>query len=1081
MDTISASTASNGRRATLKRTTRRIRKRSLASRAQISTLALSLSTTPRKAAQRVFLYIQLNEVIKLPETPYSLEMHLYQSKNTLQKMQERYTTETIIYQNEFDMKKPVFALGILQDSIDDMNTFSDNPLIITLYQRIPRHRKGELKTIADMKIEPSTKFKREVPSEIGDSVDRKSAEPQTRETISSAMEPGIIKELLTEVSMSTSAVLKEAVDDEGGEGELAPFVNERLELISRGHCDLLKLFHRKRFISNMDVLLYPQYQYKLESLTAEKITTTTIWHMYSILPMLKKFTFTNLAFITLESIYNAPMDMHDRAASLGICLSFRSTQPDENGSYKVVPFCNYYGFTSNIISDQSTNVVWETIKRDCNLTDTFSFNQMDTGSRIKLPRLFNHLLYTENVDFKIPDIDPVLDLALVNNSLHRYVIDSEMRAILEAAVVHNHFELLVQVYNESPQTIIYEGTINLSVFGYPNVNSVRFATVLTPVVSRSSKQKSRGPSLLPSLTYPMFTIIKICFFQPIAKYNEPLDVFNESEMKYAKLRRCFDIEFLKEEDDRDIAKELYRAFDDLISDIIATIVKRDIHDITQRRDYFCCQLGNLINLLLKICGADFNVRMRTKTNIEFREMLTHMYKELVQRMYDLLMACGRESLSNCIVNYEAEQVRLIRMLEEYRFMQIVGDTDMAQLAFEELKVNSTNKMIFEFYLFLNDVETLNFESASKYLVQAKDNEWEGDYFASLLKLYIDYQMEMESEELAGEAYANLIEQLRIFTTKNSLDQDAWILLYCYYKNNQYMPGMEYTRWKYENLYDIPRKNMSLAPRSFFELYMPIDCELKTPRAIKFYKIFKLFARLGAYGFAEVVFAEVANDCPAVEAYLVTTTLKMLQGHIDNTFKVRTFPTDNSIRGKMLRYYLAHINGSVEYARGRYDEAINQYKQLLSITEPDILLNFYLSLSRLGQLSFNRGDYPLAKKAFAMCLGLDGWEKQFSANYGMGRSLYYMNQLEDAIEYLANCTHAEYFVPDVWGYLAVINLRLNKTKRALDCWKMAKQYPEMAIADSIYDELNKIKFSDISLLVDDDGNEDEFMGKMDFGI
>lgn len=97
----------------------------------------------RTIQQRVFLYIQLNEVSKLPETGYPMELHLYHAKSSLQKMQERYTTETVIYQREFGLKKPVFAMGVMQDDIEDMNTFSDNPLLISLYQRIPRHRKGD--------------------------------------------------------------------------------------------------------------------------------------------------------------------------------------------------------------------------------------------------------------------------------------------------------------------------------------------------------------------------------------------------------------------------------------------------------------------------------------------------------------------------------------------------------------------------------------------------------------------------------------------------------------------------------------------------------------------------------------------------------------------------------------------------------------------------------------------------------------------------------------------------------------------------------------------------------------------------
>lgn len=151
------------------------------------------------------------------------------------------------------------------------------------------------------------------------------------------------------------------------------------------------------------------------------------------------------------------------------------------------------------------------------------------------------------------------------------------------------------------------------------VNYCRFATLLKPVLE---DVKDGTESLRDTWQIgPMFCTLKICFFQPICQRNEPLDKYNESLLKRGKLRRCFDIEFLnenEEEENRNVLLELYRAFDELISDMISFIIKREVESIDQKRDFFCCQLGNLSNLLLKICGCDFNVRMPTKTNIEFR-------------------------------------------------------------------------------------------------------------------------------------------------------------------------------------------------------------------------------------------------------------------------------------------------------------------------------------------------------------------------------------------------------------------------------------------------------------------------------
>ncbi|XP_064539563.1 uncharacterized protein LOC135429228 [Drosophila montana] len=1017
----------------------------------------------KPAVQRVFLYMQLKNVSNLPVVAYPLELHLYHARNTLQNMSEHYTTETIIHQDEFNMDRPAFALGIIQDDIDDMNSFSDNPLVVTLYQRIPRHLKRELITVDKVRTQVSS-WQLTVEKEP-----EKDLAKKPKETDKAAGDA--TKEMDTATD-GLAPVEPDAFTDEDVEEEDEEYIDECLELVSRGHCDLLQLFQGKRFISNIPIMLYPEYGHKLQTRTAQKITTTSEWHMYSILPILKKTHFTNLVFITLESIYNAPEDLHARATHLGMSISIRSTKPVLNDQYEMLPLCTFYGFGSQIINEQNIVVVWENIKRDLLGKAPLGVAnvQMETNLRIKMHRLFRQLLMTQGVDFKLEQIDTAADSALINNSLHRYVLTKQMQEILEAAVVHNHYELLLQLYDEIPLNVMYEGVINPSVFGYPEVNACRFAAQLSSVNKKTTRKTFR-PSEGSSPELPMFAIVNLCFFQPLTKRNEPLDAYNESDLKSAKLRRCTAVDFQNEDDNaRDILKELYRNFDEHIKELISFIIKNDVTSIEERHSYFCCNLSNLRNLLVDICGCDFNVRMPTKTNIEFREMLTHMHKELMERIYGLLNGCGWESISNCVLNQDNDQPRMRRLMEEYRNLCIIGDCVLAKQLFTELNAACTNHMLLNFYVFLNSVESLNFEHATNYLQTQKEHNWQGEYFVNLLKLYIDYEVQLKSEELPGEAYSNMIEKLRAFASNNNLDREAWVLLYCFYKQKNYLPGMEFTRWKYENLYDVPGRTMPLIPRSLFETFMPdhFNVFAKSVHIVKFYDVFQTFARLGAYGFAEAVFNEIAHEFSTIEVYLVNTTLKMLQGEIDNQFKVRTLPTDNSERGHMMRFYQAHINGNVEYSRRNYDEAIKYFKDLLNIdlTDTDILSVFYPSLLRLARLSFERGDFELSMKAYEMCVPSSKKEKNFLANYGMGLSLYYLNRLEDAIVYLARSTEVDIFLPDPWGYLAIINLRLDRNKTALDCWKIAKKYPEMPLNGRIYTELEKIKYSDVCLLVED---------------
>ncbi|XP_070855159.1 uncharacterized protein [Drosophila suzukii] len=652
----------------------------------------------RTLQQRVFLYIQLNELTKLPKTDYPLELHLYHPKNTLQKMQERYTTETIIYQHEFNLKKPVFALGVMQDDIEDMNTFSDQPLLISLYQRIPRRRRGGRK--------------------------------KSKKAVSSASQE--VSQSNTGASENGENIRRKSYPDAeeaGEEGEGGNFSEERLELLSRGHCDLLQLFQRRRFISDITIFLYPEYHTLSKAKGHDKITSCSVWHMYSILPILKNFNFTNLAFLTLESIYNVPEELHPLAAELGLSVSFRAKEPEGDSlTFRVIPLCTYSGFISQIISDQNTSIVWEAIKRDLHPNMHLSFNQMETNSRIKLPKLFRLLLWEQDVDFQIHKIDAVTDLALINNSLHRFVLTEDMRKILEQAVVHNDYELLLQLYQETPSNVLYEGVLNPSIFGYPGVNYCRFAVRLKPLFEPEIKLSIPRSTLVMG---PMFCTFKICFFQPICERNEPLDKYNESLLKRAKLRRCFDMEFLKEdEDDVDVCMELYRAFDDLISDTIGFIVKHGVQDIENNKDFFCCHLGNLSNLVLKICGCDFNVRMPTKSNIEFREMLTHMYKELMDRIEGIVTACNWKNSFDFPTHQDYGEHGLTRLMNEMRLVSQSGQRDLAIHIFEEIDKSTPNRIIFDFVTLINSVETLQFEQAARYFMKPRTSDWSGHYFTT---------------------------------------------------------------------------------------------------------------------------------------------------------------------------------------------------------------------------------------------------------------------------------------------------------------------------------------------------------------
>lgn len=109
-------------------------------------------------------------------------------------------------------------------------------------------------------------------------------------------------------------------------------------------------------------------------------------------------------------------------------------------------------------------------------------------------------------------------------------------------------------------------------------------------------------------------------------------------------------------------------------------------------------------------------------------MLTHMHKDLMDRIENLVTCCQYDSQTHCVVNFETEDMRTRRLLVEYRNMCLLGECVLAKQLYEEINAASNNKLLFHFYLFLNAVENLNFDLAANYVLSEKDGNWHGAYF-----------------------------------------------------------------------------------------------------------------------------------------------------------------------------------------------------------------------------------------------------------------------------------------------------------------------------------------------------------------
>lgn len=105
-----------------------------------------------------------------------------------------------------------------------------------------------------------------------------------------------------------------------------------------------------------------------------------------------------------------------------------------------------------------------------------------------------------------------------------------------------------------------------------------------------------------------------------------------------------------------------------------------------------------------------------------------MHKELMERIEDLVTCCAWDSQTNCIDNLETEGMRTRRLMEEYRYMCLVGECTLAKYMFNEINAASSNQLLFHFYVFLHSVENLNFDVAAKYVLKEMDNNWHGTFF-----------------------------------------------------------------------------------------------------------------------------------------------------------------------------------------------------------------------------------------------------------------------------------------------------------------------------------------------------------------
>ncbi|XP_065364699.1 uncharacterized protein LOC135957823 [Calliphora vicina] len=969
--------------------------------------------------QRVFLYIHPKSIsYPVDDMPSGrVEIEVEHHYNTITTLSDRFKPRNVIQVDEFEIERPTFSITIEQDSLDDITMLSDSPIMLTLYVHTQR-------------MSNATEISEQGPSGqeyIGDT-------------------------LLSDVRIP----------------------------VAQGFIDIMEHFNKKRSRCADTVYLYPLKTF------GQSLTCKTEWEIYSLHPLLKNIVFTNVLFITLGSLYNIKEDLMDDCTDLVAHLSFISKMPNVNNEYDKIFICKFTTFSKSIISTQNLSKTWESLK-NLEFENTNSMGIV-FESKLNLNQLFVNLLSTENVELNMGKINITEDFALICNSMHRYVLTDIMQKALEDILSKNQYQIILEIYSKQDENkILMQGFIDLSIFMYPEVTNCSFAIELRPpdyksnsqvstkdtVKSGKSKRKSKNESH--SQEQPIkenkipFAIIQICLNTPITNPTQDMNESSNHKKQRRKYGQCTASILTKPNQSNLPTKceQNYRAFDDLVREILDYIIINNIKTMNDDKEFFCHQLSNTTNKIMKLLACDFNIKVPTKTNIEFTNLVTTVYRELISRIYGYLNKCSRNALKNCAFTITTVQHFILTNITMAKYLYEVGNLEMANFIMNNLRVEYPNNSMLDFYILLYDIERGNLELVKEYLEKPLDDkDMEGELFTGLIKIYINYKLQLQDPEHTQTADEDLINALTKYNMSHSPKSlTGWILLYCLYKRYNYQPGMAYCRWKYENLYESLFVKLEFIPKSLWEIYMPHKISLKSLKGQNYIKVFDKLLRLGLYNFAEWVFKEIADECMDIEIYFVSSTFMILHNKNQEHMTIKTFTVDDKLANFLqMRATLSLVNGNLEHLRDANGPAsIKHYQNIIEIKELDNFNPYQLGLFRYAYKMMEEEMYEEASQIFLYFC--DDNNNCIVASVGRGKACYYLGQLEEAEKYFALSTKYGMYMPNIWAYLALINLKRGNNYNALECWKYARLNQNTEIHIDIINELNKINCSDVFLYVD----------------
>uniref|UniRef100_A0A1B0FP34 Tetratricopeptide repeat protein n=1 Tax=Glossina morsitans morsitans TaxID=37546 RepID=A0A1B0FP34_GLOMM len=333
------------------------------------------------------------------------------------------------------------------------------------------------------------------------------------------------------------------------------------------------------------------------------------------------------------------------------------------------------------------------------------------------------------------------------------------------------------------------------------------------------------------------------------------------------------------------------------------------------------------------------------------------------------------------------------------------------------------------------------------------------FVIDLCELYMDYMDDIKSAKDKCYITENLLKALRHYCEEvNPKFPVGWMVLYCVYKKHDYRPGMNYTRWKYENLTDQLFTDIIRIPKSRWEIFNNFQPSLKTERGKYFWQACEFLLKLGLYYFARWLFDDIINELKKVEIYIVDASLQLAEKLIPPVFapeRPSLEESEKSIfpKANELNAFVYLVNGNIEYYRDPDDlNAMKHYGSLLHIKGVGKDPRFELGILRYAYRMLEEKQLEEALKAFQFARSGD---HRVIGYVGKAKALYFLDRLEEAEIYFAKSTRFYMHLPNVWAYLAVINLRLGQNYKALECWKYARLDPDVIFDDEILNELEKL--------------------------